>query len=149
MKYDQLKLENQLCFPLYAASKMTTRLYKPLLDPFELTYTQYITLLSLWEKDGVTVNELGSTLYLDSGTLTPLLKKLEKKGWVIKRRSVEDERMVQIYLTDEGWQLRDQVKEIPSKLAKCLNLPMSDIIALHRILHQMLKSQFDEACESF
>lgn len=147
MEYDQLKLENQLCFPLYAASKMTTRLYKPLLDPFELTYTQYITLLSLWEKDGITVNELGATLYLDSGTLTPLLKKLEKKGWISKIRSVEDERTVQIYLTDEGWQLREKVKEIPLKLAKCLDLPMSDIIALHRILHQMLKSQFDEECK--
>ena len=148
MDYDQLKLENQLCFPLYAASKMTTRLYKPLLDPFELTYTQYITLLSLWEKDGVTVNELGATLYLDSGTLTPLLKKVEKKGWISKVRSVEDERIVRIHLTEEGWQLREQVKDIPTQLAKCLDLPMSDIIALHRILHQMLKSQFEADCNS-
>ncbi|MBF4692993.1 MarR family winged helix-turn-helix transcriptional regulator [Fusibacter ferrireducens] len=143
MDYDQLKLENQLCFPLYAASKMTTRLYKPLLEPFELTYTQYITLLSLWEKDGVTVNELGATLYLDSGTMTPLLKKLEKKGWVSKSRSVEDERTVLIYLTEEGWQLRAQVADIPSKLAKCLDLPMSDILSLHRILHQMLNAQIE------
>ncbi|GAU78126.1 MarR family winged helix-turn-helix transcriptional regulator [Fusibacter sp. 3D3] len=146
MDYDQLKLKNQLCFPLYAASKMTTRLYKPLLEPFELTYTQYITLLSLWENDGIAVNELGATLYLDSGTLTPLLKKLEKRGLITKARYVADERSVKINLTEEGWQLREKVKDIPLKLAKCLDLPMSDIIALHRILHQMLKSQFEEAC---
>lgn len=144
MAYDQLKLENQLCFPLYAASKRITRLYKPFLDPYELTYTQYITLLSLWERDGVSVNELGASLYLDSGTLTPLLKKLEKRGIVEKQRNVEDERNVLVYLTDEGWALREAVKDIPSRLATCINLPMNDIIALHRILHQILK---DGTCE--
>ena len=147
MAYDQLKLENQLCFPLYAASKMTTRMYKPFLEPFKLTYTQYITLLSLWENDGISVNELGNTLYLDSGTLTPLLKKLEKRNLISKTRSEEDERTVRIHLTEAGWQLREQVKDIPTKLAKCLNLPMNDIIALHRILHQMLKSDVKGDCE--
>ncbi len=147
MGYDQLKLENQLCFPLYAASKMTTRLYKPLLDPYELTYTQYITLLSLWENDGVSVNELGKTLFLDSGTLTPLLKKLEGRGIIRKERNLEDERTVHVRLTEEGWALRESLADVPTKLAKCLNLPLNDIISLHRILHQMLKMQFEEDCD--
>lgn len=148
MGYDQLKLENQLCFPLYAVSKMTTRLYKPLLEPYELTYTQYITLLSLWENDGVTVNQLGMTLFLDSGTLTPLLKKLESRGIITKVRNPEDERTVHVHLTDKGWQLREALKDVPTKLAQCLDLPMNDIISLHRILHQMLKKQIEDDCEA-
>ncbi|MBQ7103500.1 MAG: MarR family transcriptional regulator, partial [Anaerotignum sp.] len=100
--YDALKLRGQLCFPLYACAKETIRLYKPFLDELGLTYTQYITMMVLWEKKCLTVKELGKELYLDSGTLTPLLKKLEAKGYLIRERSKEDERNLFISLTEEG-----------------------------------------------
>ena len=101
-KYDVLKLENQLCFPLYAVAKEITRAYQPYLEPLHLTYTQYITMMVLWEQKKVSVKELGAYLYLDSGTLTPLLKKMEQKSWIRRIRSKEDERKVWIELTTEG-----------------------------------------------
>lgn len=111
-----LKLDNQLCFALYVTSKEIIKQYKPLLDPLGLTYTSYITLLALWEKDGVTVKDLGKRLYLDSGTLTPLLKKLEIKGLLERNRSPEDERTVIISLTDQGKALKEQCITIPADL---------------------------------
>ena len=105
--FNPLALENQLCFPLYAASKEITRRYKPFLDPLGLTYTQYVAMMVLWEHDGITVGELGSKLYLDSATLTPLLKRLEAHGFVRRERSHEDERAVIVTLTDEGRALRE------------------------------------------
>lgn len=114
--YDNLKLENQLCFAFYVCSKEIIRKYKPLLDPYNLTYTHYITLLALWENDNVTVKSLGEKLYLDSGTLTPLLKKLEKNGYITRERSLHDERNVYIKLTVEGWKLRDKMLDIPDKI---------------------------------
>lgn len=115
-KYDKLKLENQLCFAFYVCSKEIIRKYKLLLDPYNLTYTHYITLLALWEEDNVTVKELGKKLYLDSGTLTPLLKKLEKHGYITRERCLQDERNVFIKLTAEGWELRDKMIDIPDKI---------------------------------
>ena len=111
-----LKLDNQLCFALYVTSKEIIKKYKALLEPFDLTYTGYITMLALWEKDDVTVKALGERLYLDSGTLTPLLKKLENKGYIERRRSLEDERQVNILLTDAGRAMRDEAGQIPKGL---------------------------------
>lgn len=138
MNDEMLKLSNQLCFPLYVCSRQIIKLYTPVLNSYELTYTQYITLLALWEKDGQTVSELCQTLYLDTGTLTPLLKKLEKQGIIIRERSKEDERSVYIRLTSKGHALKEEAKKIPVEIARCVNLPMEDAMTLHRILHQLL-----------
>lgn len=115
-KYDKMNLNNQLCFAFYVCSKEIIRKYKQLLDPYNLTYTHYITLLALWEEDNVTVKALGKKLYLDSGTLTPLLKKLENNGYITRERSLHDERNVYIKLTPEGWKLRDKMLDIPDKI---------------------------------
>lgn len=115
-KYEKMKLENQLCFAFYVCSKEIIRKYKTLLDPYHLTYTHYITLLALWEEDNVNVKELGKKLYLDSGTLTPLLKKLENNGYITRERSLHDERNVYIKLTAEGWELRDKMLNIPDDI---------------------------------
>ncbi|MHB1452375.1 MAG: MarR family winged helix-turn-helix transcriptional regulator [Saccharofermentanales bacterium] len=138
MKYDKLKLSSQLCFPLYASSRIVVNLYKPFLDPLGLTYTQYITLLALWEQDSMTVKELGEKLFLDSGTLTPLLKKLELQGLLSRERSTADERSVVISLTPKGLELKDEALEIPSKMADCIAIPEQDMIDLHRLLHKIL-----------
>lgn len=115
---EDLRLDRQLCFALYVASKELIKAYRPLLQPLGLTYTMYIALLALWEKDGVTVNELGQRMYLDSGTLTPLLKKLEAKGLVTRTRNRYDERQVHISLTDAGWEMKERARSIPHAL-KC------------------------------
>ena len=133
-----LLLENQLCFPLYAASRRIIKLYRPVLDPLGLTYTQYITLLALWERDGDTVKALGERLFLDSGTLTPLLKKLEVQGLVRRDRSLKDERNVLIWLTAAGRALKTQAAEVPAQIASCVNLSMPDAMELHRLLHLLL-----------
>ena len=133
-----LLLDNQLCFPLYAASRRIIRLYRPVLDPLGLTYTQYITLLALWERDGETVKALGERLFLDSGTLTPLLKKLEVQGLIRRDRSRHDERNVLIRLTAEGSALKTRAAEVPVKIASCVNLSMPDARELHRLLHLLL-----------
>ena len=117
MADDALLLDNQLCFALYAASRALTRAYAPLLEPLGITYPQYIVFLSLWERDGRPVNELGTCLALDSGTLTPLLKRLEQRGLVERRRDHEDERVVKIFLTAEGKALRTKAKRIPPVIA--------------------------------
>ena len=136
--YPQLLLDNQLCFPLYAASRAVTRRYTPLLRKLNLTYTQDITMLALWEQDGVTVNELGQRLYLDSGTMTPLLKKLESQGLVARARDAEDERRVIVRLTDTGRALREQASEIPMAFVDCLNLGQGDTRTLKRLLEKVL-----------
>ena len=137
--YDALKLSKQLCFPLYACSREMIKLYKPWLDKLELTYTQYITMLVLWEHKAMTVKALGQELYLDSGTLTPLLKKLEEKGLVTRRRSEQDERNLIVTLTDRGETMRDDALHIPAEMTKCVNLPRDDIRELYRMLYQMLE----------
>ena len=138
-KYEALKLSKQLCFPLYACSRETIKLYKPYLDELGLTYTQYITMMVLWEHKAMTVKALGQELYLDSGTLTPLLKKLEEKGLVTRRRSDLDERNLIVTITEKGEAMRDQALHIPAEMTKCINLPREDIRDLYRMLHQLLE----------
>lgn len=137
--YDLLALENQLCFPLYAASREIIKLYRPHLDALNLTYTQYITMMVLWAEKKVNAKELGKRLFLDSGTLTPVLKSLEAKGWVNRYRSVEDERMLLVELTESGMALREQVQDIPEKISRCLNLSTDEIEQLHFLLNKLLK----------
>ena len=137
-KYDCLKLENQLCFPLYVCSKEIVRKYKPFLDERDITYTQYITLMALWDKGALSVKELGNQLYLDSGTLTPLLKTLEAKGFVTRARDKDDERNLIVSLTDEGMKLRERAVAIPAKMGACLNIKPEDAAELYRILHTLM-----------
>lgn len=136
--YNALKLEKQLCFPLYACSREMIKLYKPCLEPLDLTYTQYVTMLVLWEEHTVNVKELGARLHLDSGTLTPLLKKLEGKGLVVRKRSTFDERNLLISLTAQGEALKEQAMNIPAQMAQCLNLTREESRELYRILYKML-----------
>lgn len=138
MKYDSLKLENQLCFPLYACSKEIIKKYKPFLDTLGITYTQYITLMALWEEDNVTLKEIGEKLYLDSGTLTPLLKKMETQGLIVRHRSSTDERNVYIRLTDDGIKLKDKALVVPGQISGCVNLSKDEAITLHKLLHKLL-----------
>ena len=135
---DCLKLDNQLCFPLYACAKAVTHRYRPLLEPFDLTYTQYITMMVLWERTSLTAKELGEALFLDSGTLTPLLKKLEGKGYLTRKRSAEDERSLIVTVTDAGLALRDRAVRIPEAMAACSPLTPEEGEALYRILYRLL-----------
>lgn len=137
-KYDCLKLENQICFPLYACSKEVVRRYKPFLDELELTYTQYIVMMVLWEKKTSNVKELGNSLFLDSGTLTPVLKKLESKNYLTRRRSDEDERNLIIEITDEGEALKEQATKIPGEMGKCVNLDPQEAQTLYTLLYKLL-----------
>lgn len=137
-KYDILKLENQLCFPLYVASKEIIKTYKPFLDKLDLTYTQYITMMVLWEEKSINVKELGEYLFLDSGTLTPLLKKLENKNYITKTRLKEDERNVIVSVTEEGYKLRDQALAIPQEISTCVNINKEDARELFILLHKVM-----------
>ncbi len=144
MSYDYreaMKLANQLCFPLYAAARNVTNLYTPWLKPLGLTYTQYIVFLVLWEKDGVSVTEIGEKLMLDNGTLSPLLKKLEQAGYVERRRRREDDRVVEITLTEEGRALQERAKDVPFKVAGCLDLPAEKAQQLYSLLYELLDNQ--------
>ena len=137
-KYDALKLGVQISFPLYACAKETVRLYKPHLDKLGLTYTQYIAMLVLWEEEKLTVKELGNRLYLDSGTLTPLLKKLEAKGLLKRERSKEDERNLFITLTEEGLALKDKALPIPYEMVKCIDMSEEEKTTLYHLLYRVL-----------
>jgi DNA-binding MarR family transcriptional regulator len=143
-KYDCLRLGNQLCFPLYACSKEIIRRYKPLLDKLDLTYTQYITMMVLWEHESMTVKELGEYLYLDSGTLTPVLKKLESKGCLSRRRSKEDERSLIVTITDKGRKLQDDALSVPGHILECVDLPEEDARRLYSLLYEVLNSFREE-----
>ena len=136
----QLKLENQLCFPLYAAARKVVNAYTPVLKPLGLTYTQYIVLLALWETGSATVGDLCRRLYLDCGTMTPMLKKMEESGWIIRSRSREDERVVTVCLTDRGWDLHGKAAGIPEKMAGCSDISTEDARTLHRLLYNLLES---------
>ena len=142
-KYDALKLENQICFPLYACSKEIIRQYTPFLQALDLTYTQYLVMMVLWEKREMNVKELGACLYLDSGTLTPVLKKLESKGYLHRMRAKEDERNLQVTITEEGERLRKKAVEVPGKMAACVRLEPEEAMQLYRILYKILH-QFEE-----
>ena len=140
MSDDALKLENQLCFPLYAAARQVVALYTPYLKELGLTYTQYIVFLVLWEKDGIPVGEIGEKLYLDNGTLTPLLKKLEAAGYLTRSRDKADERVVIVSLTDKGRALKEKAKDIPCQIGACINLKESEAQSLYILLYQLLKA---------
>ena len=139
-KYDVLKLENQLCFPLYAAAKETVKLYRPLLEKMNLTYTQYIAMLVFWEHKKMNVKELGEKLYLDSGTLTPVLKSLEAKGFVRRYRSTEDERVLLVEVTEAGKALREEALSIPAQMACHVVLSPEESITLYKLLYKLLSA---------
>ena len=139
-KYDMLKLENQLCFPLYVCSKETIRLYKRFLDPLDLTYTQYIAMMVMWEHKSLTVKEMGKILLLDSGTLTPVLKKLESTGYLSRKRSKEDERTVMISITERGGKLKAEAAMIPKRMGDCIKLSQEEASKLKEILDKTLKN---------
>ena len=141
---DWLQLDNQLCFALYSASLAMTRLYKPLLEPLGLTYPQYLALLVLWERDGLAVNELGERLFLDSGTLTPLLKRLEASGLVERQRDPQDERRVRIRLTPQGRALRERAESVPACVLRGSHTPLPELHALTLQL-QALRAQLAPA----
>jgi len=138
MSYETLKLKNQICFPLYACSREVVKKYKPFLDEIGLTYTQYITMMVLWEKHSVTVKALGDELYLDSGTLTPLLKKLEANGLIKRERSGCDERNLIVTLTEKGEALRDKAVDIPAKMGACISLTEEEFKTLYSLLYKLL-----------
>ena len=141
MEYDykeMMKLKNQLCFPLYAAAREIVGLYTPYLKPLGLTYTQYLVFLVLWEKDGITVGEICEKLILDNGTLSPLLKKMEKDGFLKKARSKEDDRVVIISLTEKGREMQQKAKDVPKSVAGCVNLPQEKSQSLYTLLYELL-----------
>lgn len=139
-KEDLQKLENQICFPLYAASRLIIKKYNPLLETFNITYTQYLVLMVLWENNGISVSELGEKLYLDSGTLTPVLKKMESSELLKRERSNKDERSVIVTLTPQGKTLKKRLKDIPNKMGVCINAPNEDIIKLRTMLQNFIKN---------
>lgn len=140
MKIDEsMKLDSQLCFPLYAASRKVVNLYTPHLKPLGITYTQYIMFLVLWEKDGITVGELCKRLMLDTGTVTPMLKNTEKQGLIKRTRSEEDERVVVVSLTEDGKALYKKARTIPGKIGSCVRLDKSEAVTLYKILYKLLE----------
>ncbi len=147
MEYDYheaMKLANQLCFPLYAVSRSVVSLYTPYLKPLGLTYTQYIVFLVLWEKDGLTVGDLCRRLLLDNGTLTPLLKKMHQAGYIERKRSVEDDRVVRITLTQEGRALQEKAKDVPRQIAGCIDMPPEKARTLYELLYELLGNRRKE-----
>lgn len=139
-KFDALKLDNQLCFPLYVCAKEIVKKYKPFLDEIDLTYTQYITMMAMWEHEELSVKELGEYLFLDSGTLTPVLKTLERKGFLSRKRSSEDERILVVTLSESGKELRERAVEVPFKMQSCMSIDEKDAADLYRILHKIMDS---------
>ena len=146
-KCDSLKLQNQICFPLYAASREVIKLYKPYLDELDLTYTQYIAILLLWEHKTMTVKEMGEHLFLDSGTLTPLLKKLEAKGLITRVRSTKDERNLNISITEAGEALQYKAQHMAEEMQKYNPLSQEESVELYRLLYKMLKKEGFDAPE--
>lgn len=140
---DWLQLDKQLCFALYSASLAMTKIYKPLLEPLGVTYPQYLVLLALWERDGLGVNELGERLFLDSGTLTPLLKRMEAGGWVQRSRDEADERRVRVTLTPEGRALRRRAQSVPKALADITGCTADELISLTERLQQLRTQLLD------
>lgn len=137
-KYDALKLENQLCFPLYAASREVIKQYRPYLDELDLTYTQYIAMMVFWENKKLSVKELGKKLFLDSGTLTPVLKSLASKGYVVRSRSKEDERVLEVEITEKGESLKERAVSVPQSVAGCVKLSADEAAQLYQLLYKVL-----------
>lgn len=146
-KFDELKLEYQFCFPIYACAREMIKQYKPYLDELDLTYTQYIAMLVLWEKHSLTAKELGTRLFLDSGTLTPLLKKMESKGLLVRHRSERDERNLIVTITEKGEVLRERAVVIPEQLAKCIRLTPEEISSFYHILYKLLAASQERYCK--
>lgn len=138
---EMMKLDKQLCFPLYAAARNVSSLYTPFLKPLGLTYTQYLVFLVLWEKDDVPIGEIGERLMLDNGTLSPLLKKMELEGYIERDRCKDDERIVKIRLTQKGKALQEKVKDVPQKVAGCIDLPPAKANQLYDLLYELLENQ--------
>lgn len=143
-KYDVLKLENQLCFPLYAASKEIVKNYRPFLEEINLTYTQYIAMMVFWQEGSISVKELGKKLFLDSGTLTPVLKSLEAKGYIKRNRSTDDERVLIAELTQEGEALKEKAVYVPMQIGKCVNLSPDEAGTLYKLLYKILDDIKDD-----
>ena len=139
-RYAGLRLGNQLCFPLYAASREIIRHYRPHLEALDLTYTQYITMMVLWEEGELSVKQLGKRLYLDSGTLTPLLKSLQAKGYVTRKRSEADERVLMVRLTDAGLALREKAVAVPEGMRACVTLSEEEAALLYKLLYKLLSN---------
>ena len=146
-RYESLRLENQLCFPLYACSKEVVRRYKPVLDRFDLTYTQYLAMMALWEHKKINVKKLGELLYLDSGTLTPVLKKLEAKGLVSRTRSAEDERNLIITITRKGERLKEDALIVPQLLTQCVHLEPEEAKTLYDLLYKVMSTLTEPVIE--
>ncbi len=140
---DWLQLDRQLCFALYSASLATTRLYKPLLEPLGLTYPQYLVLMVLWQRDGMSVGELGERLFLDSGTLTPLLKRMEAAGWLSRERAADDERRVLVSLSPEGRALRRRALQVPQRIAAASGCSSDELASLTAQLQQLRNQILD------
>ena len=143
-RYQTLLLENQLCFPLYACSREVIKRYRPALDKLGLTYTQYVVLLVIWEEGTVSVRDLGKRLYLDSGTLTPVLKTLEQMKLITRQRSKADERVLLVTITEAGMALREEALCVPAELAKCVNLDAQEAQTLYRLLYKMLGGKTED-----
>ena len=139
-----LKLSNQICFPLYASGKEIVRKYQPYLEKYDLTYTQYIVLLVLWENDRISVKEIGEKLYLDSGTLTPLINKLINKGYIIKEKKTNDNRELIISLTNKGKEIKEEIKEVPPLIASKVKLTQEEAKTLYTLLYKLLEGFKDE-----
>ena len=141
--YDALKLQNQICFPLYAASRKVVQQYRPYLEALDLTYTQYIAMMVFWEQKQLSVKELGEKLFLDSGTLTPVLKSLEAKGYVSRSRSKADERVLSVEITEKGEALKAKAISVPQHVAKCVKLDPEEAVQLYRLLYKVLNTLQD------
>lgn len=141
---DSLTLKNQLCFPIYLCSKEIIRRYTPILEKLDLTYTQYIVMMYFWEKERSNVKEIGKALILDSSTLTPLLKKLEQKGYITRQRSKEDERNLSVIITKKGKELKSKALDVPMKIGKCINLSEEEAIILYKLLYKVLNNVIKE-----
>ena len=137
-RYEALKLKNQICFPLYACSKEIVKAYKPYLDELDLTYTQYITMMVMWEHRELRVKDIGAYLFLDSSTLTPLLKRLEEKGYVVRKRSAQDERDLIVTLTENGEALKERAVTVPERLSACVELDAQKAQTLYALLYEVL-----------
>lgn len=137
-KYDSLKLRNQLCFPLYVCAKEIVKAYKPYLDELDLTYTQYITMMALWEHKQLRVKDVGKCLFLDSSTLTPLLKRLEEKGYIARRRSCDDERDLIVTITEAGEALKEKAVTVPKRLGACVALDPQKAQTLYSLLYEII-----------
>ena len=137
-KYEGLKLKNQLCFPLYAASREIIKKYRPFLEEIDLTYTQYIAMMVMWEEEKISVKEMGQRLFLDSGTLTPVLKSLEKKGYIRRYRWEDDERVLMLELTEEGSALKEKAAQIPAQISSCVRLSGEEAMQLYGLLYKIL-----------